>query len=156
MKDKYYLYVGNAYPHKNVETLIRATEIAKVPVLYVGKDDYFYKRLGIIPKSVTDAQLTDLYTHAAALVSPSFMEGFALPPLEALRVGCPVIASDIPVFHELLGDAVTYFNPHDSQALAKLLSTGVPKPKKLTKTFSWSTMARETLGIYTKIFEDRE
>jgi len=148
MKDKYFLYVGNAYPHKNVEVLVSAAKTAGVGVVYVGKNDYFYKKLGVVPKSVSDRELTNLYKNATALVSPSLMEGFGLPAIEALRVGCPVIVSDIPVFHELLGQSAIYFNPHDPKELAKILVSPIAKPKKLAKIYSWSAMARETLAVY--------
>lgn len=151
MKDNYFLYVGNAYPHKNVELLTRAARVAGVRVVYVGKNDYFYKKLGIVPKLVSDKELTSLYKNATALVFPSLMEGFGLPAVEALRAGCPVIVSDIPVFHELLGYSAIYFNPHDPEALAKILSSNIGKPKKLSKTFSWSNMAKETLFLYNQI-----
>lgn len=148
MKDKYFFYVGNAYPHKNIEVLIKAAQQAGVRVVFVGKDDYFYKRLGIKPRTVTDTELSQLYKGAQALVFPSLMEGFGLPAIEALREGCPVIVSDIPVFHEILGDSAIYFDPHDAGALAKLLSSNIKKPKKLEKNYSWQKMAKETLKIY--------
>ncbi len=148
MKGKYFLYVGNAYPHKNLETLIRAASLARVRVVFVGKEDYFYKRLGIQPETVTDSELSDLYKGAQALVFPSLMEGFGLPAVEALREGCPVIVSDIPIFHEILGNSAIYFDPHDADALAKLLSSNINKPKKLEKNYSWQKMAKETLKIY--------
>lgn len=148
MKDDYFLYVGNAYPHKNLETLIKAADLAGVKIVYVGKNDYFYKRLGIMPKQVSDAALVDLYRHAKALVFPSLMEGFGLPAIEALRQGCPVIVSDIPIFHEILGVSAIYFNPNDPAELAKILSSDINKPVKLSKTYSWSKMARETLQVY--------
>jgi len=148
MKDKYFLYVGNAYPHKNVEVLIQAAKLAGVKVVYVGKNDYFYKKFGIVPKSVSDKELINLYKNATALVFPSLMEGFGLPAIEALRQNCPVIVSDIPVFHELLGDSAIYFNPHDPAALANILTSKIEKPNKLKKDFSWSKMARETLSVY--------
>ena len=148
MKDSYFLYVGNAYPHKNVQLLIRAAREAHARVIYVGKNDYFYKKLGVVPRTVSDTELTRLYKNAEALVFPSLMEGFGLPAIEALRQGCPVIVSDIPVFHELLGESAIYVDPHDSHELARILASEIDKPKKLTKTYSWSKMARETLSIY--------
>jgi glycosyltransferase involved in cell wall biosynthesis len=151
MKDKYFLYVGNAYPHKNVELLLHAASKAVVRVVFVGKDDFFYKRLGIKPKTVTDPELCQLYKNAQALVFPSLMEGFGLPALEALRVGCPVIASDIPVFHEILGTAATYFDPCDMHSLVEKLKNPPEKPKNIAKLlakFSWQKMAKETLSVY--------
>lgn len=152
MKDSYFLYVGNAYPHKNVELLLQAASIAGVRVVFVGKDDYFYKRLGIKPRTVTDAELSVLYKNAAALVFPSLMEGFGLPPLEALENNCPVLVSDIPIFHEILGNAATYFDPNNVQALAKILKQAaikrLPVDSGIVKKYSWRKMAEETLKIY--------
>lgn len=155
MKDNYFLYVGNAYPHKNVEVLVAAAKLAGVRVVYVGKNDYFYKRLGIVPQSVSDAELETLYKNAQALVFPSLMEGFGLPALEALRNNCPVILSDIPVFYELFGDVPAYFPPHDVEALAHLLKNPPPKPKnieKLLAKFSWPKMAKKTLDTYNDAY----
>ncbi len=155
MKDKYFLYVGNAYPHKNVELLMRAAAKASVDVVFVGKDDYFYKRLQIKPKTVSDHELANLYSHAEALVFPSLMEGFGLPALEALAHGCPVIVSDIPVFHEVLGDLPKYFDPHDENALIKCLKNPPVRSKifqekaaAVVKKYSWQKMAKETLSVY--------
>ncbi len=152
MKDKYFLYVGNAYPHKNLETLIRAAAQAGVRVIFVGKSDFFYKRLGIQPKTVSDKELWDLYRHAQAFVFPSLMEGFGLPALEALANNCPVIVSDIPIFHELLKSSAIYFNPHSVENLAKILKQAEKiRPtvnSDIVKKYSWQKMAKETLLIY--------
>lgn len=153
MKDKYFLYVGNAYPHKNLETLIRAAQQAGARVVFVGKSDFFYKRLGIQPKTVNDQELWDLYRHAQAFVFPSLMEGFGLPALEALAHDCPVIVSDIPVFHEILGNAAMYFDPHSVDDLAKILTQAAAKrpavDSSIVKKYSWHKMAKETLKVYT-------
>lgn len=155
MKDKYFLYVGNAYPHKNVEMLARAASQAGVHCIFVGNDDYFYKKLHIKPKTVTDAELVNLYTHAEALVFPSRMEGFGLPALEALAHGCPVIASDIPIFREILGDIPKYFDPHDENALVECLKNPPlrspsfhEKARSVVQKYSWQKMAADTIRIY--------
>ena len=152
MKDKYFLYVGNAYPHKNLETLIRAAARAGVRLIFVGKSDFFYKRLGIQPKTVSDTKLWNLYRGAQAFVFPSVMEGFGLPALEALSNNCPVIVSDIPVFHEILGDSATYFDPHSVDDLVSVLKRAaqkrLPVAAGIVKKYSWEKMAKETLKIY--------
>lgn len=142
---EYFLYVGNAYPHKNLDVLLKTG----VRVIYAGKDDYFYRRLGITPMTVTDEELANLYQHAKALVFPSFMEGFGLPALEALSLGCPVICSDIPVFHEIIGDNAIYFNPKDPEDLKKKLTGEIVRKKiEVNKKYNWRTMATKTAQIY--------
>jgi len=66
----------------------------------------------------SDADLRHCYEHAHALIFPSMIEGFGLPLVEAGRRGIPVIASDIPVFHEIGGGDVRYFDLLDPVDLA--------------------------------------
>lgn len=154
IRDPYFLYVGNAYPHKNLEILFKQN--LSIKLVLVGKIDFFYERLkkNIVNRNViffgsaNDEQLINLYTHASALVFPSLMEGFGLPALEALALECPVIVSDIPVFHEILGDQATYFNPLDAQDLKEKLVSVVKRPKKSFDAYSWSTLASDTLAVY--------
>ncbi|HSW89139.1 MAG TPA: glycosyltransferase family 1 protein, partial [Candidatus Saccharimonadales bacterium] len=108
--NQYFLYVGNAYPHKNLEKLLKAfeefsEETPQVDLVLVGKEDYFYEELQrkilefklvnsvTLVTSVTDAQLQSLYRGAIALVMPSLMEGFGLPTVEAMANNCLVLAS---------------------------------------------------------------
>lgn len=170
IKSKYFLYVGNAYPHKNLELLINAFNDLKseTKLVFVGKEDLFYKRLKEIIHAINldtkiifigeanDAQLNNLYKHAEALIFPSVMEGFGLPAIEALSLGCPVIASDIPVFHEILGKFPIYFNPNSTVDLTNKIKEidDHPQTKKiifdLTK-YNWAKMAKITLDIYKQI-----
>lgn len=71
---------------------------------------------------VSDDELAAAFARADAFVWPSLHEGFGLPPLEAQRLGAPVLASDIPVNREILGDSARYFPPTQPQELASLLS----------------------------------
>jgi glycosyltransferase involved in cell wall biosynthesis len=171
----YFLYVGNAYPHKNVEQLIDAfksvsKDYPDVKLALVGKKNYFYDRLEEKVKKlglentvlflggVSDEELTGLYQHAEALVFPSLMEGFGLPGLEAMQNECLVLASDIPVFKEIYQEAAVYFNPRESASIhatirqvlteKKSFDQYIKKGKERGKTFSWEKMARETLHIY--------
>jgi len=136
--NNFLLYVGNAYPHKNLEALIRAfsqlrAEMPDLKLVLVGKEDFFYQRIHdyakslnlwqkenvnspiVFPGYVPDAQLEIIYQAAQAYVFPSFYEGFGLPPLEAMAKGCPVISSDRASLPEILGEAAVYFNPEDDE-----------------------------------------
>ena len=174
---KYFLYVGNAYPHKNLEKALEAfqkfsSENKEIKFIMVGKEDYFYKRLkekisglGLedkvtIKESFGDLELSNLYKNAIALLMPSLMEGFGLPALEAMANGCPVLASDIPSLKEICKDAALYFNPHLSQGIfesLELISKDNQLGEKLikqglirAKEFSWEKAAKETLEVYEK------
>lgn len=65
--------------------------------------------------SCNDAEIANWLTHAHALLFPSFTEGFGIPLVEALTLNLPVIASDLPVFHEIAGEIPTYLSPRDVQ-----------------------------------------
>ena len=191
--NNYFLYVGNAYPHKNLERLIEAFKLvlersdrissggvpigltpSRMTLVLVGKDDFFYKRLRekvekmglgdsvIFKHDVTDGELASLYKHANALISPSLMEGFGLPPLEAMALACPVILSDIPSFREVCGNAAFYFNPYSADAIREKMEyvngiTDKTRKEHMTrglervKNFSWKDMAQKTLSIYSSL-----
>jgi glycosyltransferase involved in cell wall biosynthesis len=74
-------------------------------------------RTTVIEKSnVTDEELARWVAHARALLFPSLVEGYGLPLVEALALGIPVVASDLPVFRELAGDLPIYADPLDGPA----------------------------------------
>lgn len=167
----FFLYVGNVYPHKNVEALLagyaRYVRNVKDParLLFVGPSDYFSRRLkelvislGLgarvkILTGLTDRELRTLYTRARALVFPSRMEGFGLPAIEALSQGTPVICSDIPIFHEILGPYAHYVDTTKAQHISFALQRPYVRKndKKLASflaRYSWADMAKKTLAIY--------
>ena len=170
-KNPYFLYVGNAYPHKNLNTLIKAfltinNQQSTINLILVGREDFFYKRLKkkenknlIFLHDVSDSDLFYLYSNSVAAVSPSLMEGFGLFPLEALGAGAVPIVSNIPSFHEVCGDLAIYFDPRDSEDITeKLVKIALlsererealkQKAKEWLKKFSWKKMAQQTLSVY--------
>jgi len=138
------LYVGNAYPHKNLETLLSVfknlhNSYPNINLIMIGKDDYFYRRvkdkakqLGLwdesssrncvfFPGFVPDADLAYFYKKALFYVFPSLYEGFGLPPLEAMAHSCPVVSSNQASLPEIIGDAAIYFNPYDQEEMLNKL-----------------------------------
>ncbi len=69
----------------------------------------------------SDTQLSTWLRHARALLFPSFVEGYGMPLVEALAHGVPVIASDLPVFHEVAGRVPTYLDPIDGPSWARVV-----------------------------------
>lgn len=173
----YLLYVGNAYPHKNLEGLVAAFQALQkeytqpLKLVLVGKMEYFYSRLRttvqeqgiqnvIFAGGVSDAELGALYRHATLYVFPSFMEGFGLPPLEAMQAGVPVVSSNLSCLPEVLGNAADYFDPHDISAMTKVMRLVLENPQRQNELralgklqaqrFHWDDLARTTLDVYTK------
>jgi glycosyltransferase involved in cell wall biosynthesis len=74
-----------------------------------------------VPATSDDAALAALYAGALAVVAPSWLEGFGLPPVEAAALGTPSVVSDLPVFAETLGDGALRVAPGDTDGLADAL-----------------------------------
>ena len=169
----YLLYVGNAYPHKNLEGLIKVfSEISKVKpelkLVLVGKEDYFYRRLKqyaknfsnniIFPGYVPDNELRALYAEATLYIFSSFYEGFGLPPLEAMAYGLAVVSSDKTCLPEILGEAAIYFNPDDETDMKNKIKEVLVNEKLRenlrergylqAKKYSWINCAKLTLEVY--------
>jgi glycosyltransferase involved in cell wall biosynthesis len=106
---------------------------------------------------VSDEELLALYEHAAGFIFPSLYEGFGLPPLEAMALGCPVVVSSRASITEICGDAGLYFNPLVPQEAAAHLieiATNLELGQKMSVRgkehsafFSWNKCAKDTVNI---------
>lgn len=173
LEDKeYVLYVGNAYPHKNLECLIDvALLVPDKKFVCVGKEDYFYRRLHRVVQErgitnilftgfVSDRELSILYRSAWCYFFPSLYEGFGLPGLEALSHGVPVLVARAGALPEILDDAASYFDPANHTTAIQCFETLkrdlslrdqlVHRGYKRAAQFSWSRMASLTLQGYHK------
>lgn len=174
----YLLYVGNAYPHKNIERMILAfgklitKYLLDYQLVIAGKKDSFHENLEEAVKEanltdrvvftgfVTDQELAGLYKNAKLYVFPSLSEGFGLPPLEAMAHGTPVVSSSSTCLPEVLGNSAEYFDPKNTSDMArvmlKVLSddelalTLVKKGSKQVNKYSWRKTAKQTLVVYEK------
>ena len=135
MEEPYFVVLGTIEPRKNHLLLLNlwrhmAEEMkSDVPQLVViGQRGWeceqvvdMLERCAILKSCVyevsrcTDAGLSTWLHHAQALLFPSFVEGFGIPLVEALSIGLPVVASDLPVFHEVVGDIPDYLDPLDGE-----------------------------------------
>ncbi len=75
----------------------------------------------------TDLELAAYFQHAQALLFPSWVEGFGMPLVEALSAGLPVLASDLPVFHEMAGNIPDYIEPHDGAGWFSAIKEYLPE-----------------------------
>lgn len=173
----YFVYVGNAYPHKNLGKLIEAIKILNTKssqkvflaissarniftqriertVRSAGAED-FVKLLGFTP----DEKLGALYKNSVGFVFPSLSEGFGLPGLEAIASGTLLLASDIKVFKEIYGSNALYFDPKNPSSIAAAMKTAmsmkapdravrISNSIRFVNKYSWVKMANETLEAY--------
>jgi glycosyltransferase involved in cell wall biosynthesis len=172
----YLIYVGNAYPHKNLERLVLAfaqvlQASPELQLVLVGKRDYFYDRLHklildkqirniILLSDISDHTLDVLFHQSIANIFPSLYEGFGLPPLEAMSKGVPVISSDHPCMREILGESAYFFDGKNIDSIVEAIEK-IIEDKELrqdlivrgyeqAKKYSWKKMAQETQTIYDK------
>jgi glycosyltransferase involved in cell wall biosynthesis len=157
---RYFLYVGNDKPHKNVDVLVDA--FARIDnaslVLTGGAFERFKSRERVVVTGfVDDAELASLYRGAIALVMPSREEGFGLPALEAMASGCAVITSNAAALVEITGDAALHVEA-DAASLADamtriasdesirraLASRGIARARE----FTWTRCAELTRAAY--------
>jgi glycosyltransferase involved in cell wall biosynthesis len=109
------------------------------------------------PGYLPQDDLARVVAGAAALVVPSWYEGFGLPALEALACGTPVVASDLPALREVLGDQAELVAPGDADALAAALARVLDDPggepagaarRTRAAGFTWENCAQATLSAY--------
>lgn len=179
---RFILYVGQQPDYKNLRRLAAAhqkllEQDPELGLIFVGRmnedtktNKKFYEKqnyknihfTGFVP----DEQRDWLFTKAEAYVFPSLMEGFGLPPLEAMSYGVPVVSSNASCMPEILGDAAEYFNPRDIDDMAEKIYSVISSPElqrdlvkkgyRQVKKYSWEKMARETLAIYDSVLSKTE
>jgi glycosyltransferase involved in cell wall biosynthesis len=175
LEHPYILNVGRIEPRKNLVRLIRAFRRAREKVdsrlqlILVGKKDFRFdeidKEIGSGPDTgvrmlgpVPDEDLPALYNLASLFAFPSLVEGFGMPVLESMACGTPVVSSRRGSLPEVGGDAVSWVEPEDEDAIAlaiELILTDTDRAARLRKAglerarrFSWESTARRTLEIY--------
>lgn len=176
---RFIMYVGQQPDYKNLRRLAAAHQqlLATDPELglvFVGRMNEDTKRnkalyekkgyqnihfTGFIP----DAQRDYLFTKATAYVFPSLMEGFGLPPLEAMAYGTPVVSSNASCMPEILGDAAEYFDPTNiddiAAAIQRVLGDDALRKQMIQRgytqvaKYSWHTMAQQTHELYMRVLQ---
>lgn len=176
----YFLYVGNIKPNKNLKTLLRAFRqiMDQIPhrLVIVGKmsnmntvDDAVVREAESLSSrvhltgEVGDELLRQYYRGADFFVFPSLYEGFGLPLLEAMGMGCPILSSNASALPEVAADAALYFNSQDSGDLAEKLLQIASDPALRAglvergflrlKAFSYQDCAAQTAEVLNTLYK---
>jgi glycosyltransferase involved in cell wall biosynthesis len=159
--------LGSPAPHKNISIVLRsAQELAShgLKIAVVGKlDPQVYRTAKLAQRSkeviwlgrISDNELAALLKDSLCLAFPSLAEGFGLPPLEAMALGCPVVVSDRASLPEVCGEGALYASPNDSQEWIKCFLTlrhdqrlrdrQIEKGFARVKHYQWRTSAQRYL-----------
>jgi glycosyltransferase involved in cell wall biosynthesis len=169
----YILYVGMRASFKNFDGLLLALRETRlcdsVDLLVLGggplnaDEKAKITKLGLADcvqsmPTVSDELLAEAYADAKLFVYPSFNEGFGFPPLEAMSLGCPVLASRSSSIPEVSKDAPFYFDPEDQSSLNRQLllamsdedgrKRAVQRGKEVAAGYSWTKCGQKTLALY--------
>ena len=175
-KEKFILHVGSRDKYKNFQSLVEAFSQSKYlknnfKLVCFGGGDFkkeefkLFEKLGVGNRirniKGNDFELEKFYKKANLFVSLSEHEGFGLTLLEAMKFGCPVVCSDIPVFREVYNNSCIYVKPKSINDIKKnienILKSKVKQKKiilnskKIVNKFSWEKCALDTSKVYQKI-----
>jgi glycosyltransferase involved in cell wall biosynthesis len=173
LPDRFVVFPGNLWPHKNHERLVRAHALAGLGDVELVLTGQTYGRplpgaangrvrhLGHVPFE----QLPALYRRATAMVFPSLFEGFGMPLVEAMASGCPVAASARGAIAETCGDAALLFDPEDEEAIAGAMRRivededlrGRLRADGLLRAagFRWDDVAARHIEVYRRARSER-
>ena len=172
----YAFYPANMWPHKNHQLLLLALHRLRqlygmtLPLVLTGDDmghwdelealaRHFHlheqvRYLGYVPAD----DLPGLYRGAAMLLCPSLFEGFGIPLVEAMTLGCPIAAANTTSIPEVVGDAALLFDPRQPDSIATACSqlladddlrqTLIARGRERATRFSWERVADETLRVF--------
>jgi len=164
-REHYVLAVSSIDPRKNFLRLIKALNNTQIPLKIVGNSGRVFSSMDLPHTTnitflghVDDQHLLQLYHQASVFIFPSLYEGFGLPLLEAMAAGCPVIAADIPIMHEVCDNAATYCNPNDEtdilHTVQQLLTSSQSEITANVKTgyqnverYSWISSAKNIYQV---------
>lgn len=176
---RFILYVGQQPDYKNIRRLIQAhqellktdPELGLVLVGRMNPDTIANKKWSEAQGHrnvhftgyINDRQRDWLFTKTLTYAFPSLMEGFGLPPLEAMAYGTPVVSSNASCMPEVLGDAAEYFDPLNVEDMAAtikkviddeaLRQNLIARGHKQVAKYSWRRMAEQTHAIYLDTLE---
>lgn len=170
----YLLAVANDKPYKNLQLVIRAfaqlrSSHPELRLVLVGRCtglNGLIQSLGVqdavhMPGFLSEAQLMSVFQHATLFTFPSLVEGYGLPPLEAMAMGVPSIVSEVEPMRSVVADAALTLNPNDVGQWRDAIDSLLRNPEQArilgqrgrdhAATKTWEKTAQATLRVYDQV-----
>lgn len=155
---EYFFSLGSRFKHKNFEWVVNTARMNPGELfLITGSNEYSTSDQNLdneFPTNVkftgyvSDGQMKALMLGCKALIQPSFIEGFGLPPLEALALGKQILISDIPCFHEIYGNDAHYFDPYiPTDNINRILLSDAGDGTATLTRYTWEAAADELMHL---------
>jgi len=183
LPDKYLFCLGNTSPKKNLSNILKAyyryldRNEEKLPLvladhspgdlfLFLNSANTKYKPYIRFIGYVSNDEIPSIYKNSELFLYPSIRESFGIPILEGMKMGTPVITSNISCMPEIAGKSAYFVDPFDVESITKgievLLTNSrvktaiVERGLQRVKNFSWEKSARQTLEIYEQVYKDSQ
>ena len=169
-REDFLLYPARMWAHKNHDRLVEAVALLRkerptIRLVLTGDPggngkvlpDWVDNR-GLVSRD----ELNDLYRRAACMVFPSLYEGFGLPPIEAMSLGCPTAVATSGALPEVCGSASEYFDANSSADIARGIARALDDSSRLSalgpehaSPFTWKRCAEAHVAVYGSVARPR-
>ncbi len=157
---QYFFFIGRLVKNKNIQWIFKEADINPDDIFviagsfagekfekYAGKNNNIKYTGG-----VTDEEMAGLYKYCKAFLFPSFIEGFGMPPLEAMYYGRPIIISNTSSLPEVYEDAAHYIDPYKSKyVLEDVLKQTVSDGNRILEKYDWKISAKQWYELLSMI-----
>jgi len=181
LPEKYIFCLGNTSPKKNLSNILKAyytyieNSSEKLPLvladhspgdlfLFLNSSNTKYKEYLKFVGYISNWEIPSVYKMSELFLYPSIRESFGIPILEAMKMGVPVITSNISCMPEIAGKGAYLVDPFNSDSIAKAMDVLLTNPRvksaiierghAQTKKYSWMESAKQMLKLYEDVFEE--
>ncbi|HXQ31620.1 MAG TPA: glycosyltransferase family 1 protein [Steroidobacteraceae bacterium] len=168
------LHLSRMSPSKNVDAIVAlATAWPEQRFVLAGPDGgpvrQYRESVGrrglrnvTVLADVSDEQKAWLYARSAGFVFPSLVEGFGMPPIEAMYFGKPVFVTRLSCLPEVCGDAAYYFDSFEPARMREVIESGLARAETRAGAvrawaghYSWQRAANQYLALYERLLAPR-
>ena len=154
---KFCFSLGSGHKHKNTEWVVRVAEYNPEYLFLISGNDAESQFPAhpfnvVFTGRLTDGEIKALYQHCSAFLQPSWYEGFAIPPLEALSVGAPIIVANTSCLPEIYRNSARYIEPgRYDYRIDDVLAEEVEGVEDVLRDHSWKTTGQQMYALLERL-----